>query len=138
MTATNIAPVAISDRSAASILRRQRLAQPPDQPLEGALELRHRRDVVVERHLPRLGDHLSLLADWKISGLHYQRTAELWLQNMDAHRDEILPLFTDTYGPNQAKKWWSYWRIFYMSCAELWGYRGGAEWLVSHYLFRKP
>jgi cyclopropane-fatty-acyl-phospholipid synthase len=83
-------------------------------------------------------DDLKHVADWKVSGTNYQRTAEHWLQNMDAHRAEILPIFAATYGADQATKWWSYWRVFYMSCAELWGYRGGEEWLVSHYLFRKP
>ncbi len=88
--------------------------------------------------LPRFQDDLKLVEDWKVNGRHYQQTAEHWLQNMDAHREEILPLFRDTYGPDQAVKWWAYWRTFYMACAELWGYRGGEEWLVSHYLFRKP
>ena len=83
-------------------------------------------------------DDLKLVSDWKVNGRHYQRTAEHWLQNMDAHRDEILSLFRDTYGPDQATKWWAYWRTFYMACAELWGYHDGEEWLVSHYLFRKP
>jgi cyclopropane-fatty-acyl-phospholipid synthase len=83
-------------------------------------------------------DSLQLVADWKINGNHYRRTAEHWLANMDAHKEEILPLFATTYGPDQARKWWAYWRVFYLSCAELWGYRGGEEWLVSHYLFRKP
>ncbi len=57
---------------------------------------------------------------------------------MDTHRDEILPLFAQTYGPENARLWWTRWRIFYLSCAELWGYRAGQEWLVSHYLFQKP
>jgi cyclopropane-fatty-acyl-phospholipid synthase len=87
--------------------------------------------------LTHFQERLSLAEDWTLSGVHYQRTAEAWLVNMDAHRDEILPLFRDTYGPNQARKWWAYWRVFFMSCAELWGYRGGDEWMVSHYLFRK-
>ncbi|MBI3884963.1 MAG: class I SAM-dependent methyltransferase [Opitutae bacterium] len=83
-------------------------------------------------------DDLQLLQDWKVNGRHYARTAEHWLRNMDAHETEIRPLFVATYGAGQAGKWWSYWRIFYLSCAELWKYRGGTEWHVSHYLFQKP
>ncbi len=87
--------------------------------------------------LSHFQDDLTLEADWKVNGRHYQQTAEHWLQNMDAHREEILPLFAETYGANQTTKWWVYWRVFYMACAELWGYRNGEEWLVSHYRFVK-
>jgi cyclopropane-fatty-acyl-phospholipid synthase len=83
-------------------------------------------------------DDLRLETRWAVSGTHYQKTAEAWLRNMDAHRTEILPLFAETYGEAQATRWWVYWRVFFMACAELWGYRGGEEWIVSHYRFRKP
>ena len=86
----------------------------------------------------RFQHDLKLEADWKVNGTHYAQTAEHWLQNMDAHRAEIMPLFVQTYGAGAARKWWSYWRVFYLSCAELWNYRDGAEWHVSHSLFRKP
>ncbi len=88
--------------------------------------------------LMQFQNDLKLTADWKVDGTHYQRTAEHWLERMDANRAEILPLLAETYGRKQATKWWAYWRVFYMSCAELWGYRQGTEWLVSHYLFQKP
>ena len=88
--------------------------------------------------LPQFQDDLKLVTDWQVDGTHYQKTAEDWLKNMDTHREEIFPLFIDTYGRDQATKWWAYWRVFYLSCAELWGYHGGREWIVSHYLFRKP
>ena len=83
-------------------------------------------------------DDLRIEAHWQVSGMHYSRTSEAWLANMDAHKAEILPLFAETYGADQTVKWWSYWRLFYLACAELWGYRGGEEWLVSHYRFVKP
>ncbi len=87
---------------------------------------------------PRFQDDLRLVADWKVNGRHYAQTAEHWLQNMDAHRIEIMPLFVEAYGAGQARKWWSYWRVFYLACAELWWFHEGEEWQVSHYLFRKP
>ncbi|MDI1319514.1 MAG: cyclopropane-fatty-acyl-phospholipid synthase [bacterium] len=86
----------------------------------------------------RFQDDLQLVESWKVNGTHYAQTAEHWLQNMDAHRAEIMPLFAETYGAKDAVKWWAYWRVFYLACAELWNFRAGGEWHVSHYLFRKP
>ncbi len=83
-------------------------------------------------------DDLQLRQHWQVNGQHYQKTAECWLTNMDAHREQIMPVFIDTYGAAQAQKWWNYWRVFFMSCAELWGYNHGREWFVSHYLFARP
>lgn len=82
-------------------------------------------------------DDLKIHRHWRVSGTHYQRTAEAWLQNMDQNDAVIRPLLEKTYGETEAAKWRAYWRVFFMSCAELWGYRNGGEWMVSHYLFRK-
>ena len=79
----------------------------------------------------RLVDH------WQVPGTHYQLTSEAWLSNMDAKRAEVMPILARAYGADQATRWWVYWRVFFMSCAELWGYDGGREWFVSHYLFEK-
>ena len=80
---------------------------------------------------------LRLVDHWQVDGRHYQLTSEAWLQKMDAHRRELMPILAGAYGADQARKWWVYWRVFFMSCAELFGYEGGREWLVSHYLFEK-
>lgn len=46
------------------------------------------------------------------------------------------PLFRETYG-DDAAIWFQRWRIFFMACAELFGYRHGSEWGVSHYRFAR-
>jgi cyclopropane-fatty-acyl-phospholipid synthase len=85
--------------------------------------------------LPRFKRDVRLVEQWAEDGTHYERTCNEWLKNMDRNKDEILPLFRDVYGADQAVKWWVYWRVFFMSCAELFGYRNGLEWRVQHYLF---
>lgn len=80
----------------------------------------------------RIRDH------WRLDGTHYQKTAEAWLANMDANRSRVLEIFAKTYGATDAAKWRVRWRAFFMACAELWGYHGGTEWIVSHSSLAKP
>ena len=64
------------------------------------------------------------------------KSAEAWLANLDRSRKEILALFAEVYGKDQATSWLVRWRVFFMACAELFGYAHGQEWMVSHYLFK--
>ncbi len=82
----------------------------------------------------RCQDHLRLRRHWRWDGTHYQRTAEAWLARMDARRDELAPLFRQTYG-DEADRWWSRWRLFFLAVSELFGHAHGQRWWVSHYLF---
>ena len=84
-----------------------------------------------------LQDRLAVEKHWRVNGRHYSRTAEAWLENQDDRRREIMPIMQDVYGLEDATRWFQRWRIFFMACAELWGYNKGEEWLVSHYLLRK-
>jgi cyclopropane-fatty-acyl-phospholipid synthase len=90
-----------------------------------------------DHYLYYWNEDLRVKKHWRVSGLHYSKTSEAWLANMDRNKAAIIPLFEKTYGKEQATKWWVYWRVFYMACAELWGYENGEEWFVSHYLLEK-
>src|SRR5262245_9901581 len=80
-------------------------------------------------------DDLRLARRWRWDGTHYERTANAWLANLDARRAAVWPQLERAYGAHAAALWWVRWRIFFMSCAELFGYEGGTRWWVSHYLF---
>jgi cyclopropane-fatty-acyl-phospholipid synthase len=83
----------------------------------------------------RFQDDLQLLSRWRWNGRHYAKTSEAWLVNMDANRAALWPLFEATYGSEHAATWWTRWRLFFLSCAELFAFEGGECWRVSHYLF---
>ncbi len=82
-------------------------------------------------------DSLCFENRWDWGGVEYQKTAEAWLDKLDAAHDDVFAIFSDTYGKADAKMWVNRWRIFFMACAELFGMRGGDEWRVSHFLFNK-
>lgn len=81
---------------------------------------------------------LQLEKQWALSGTHYRKTLEAWLQKMDRQKEAIMPIFRKTYGCAEAEKWWNYWRLFFLSCAEFFAFRGGNEWFISHYRFVLP
>lgn len=80
---------------------------------------------------------LGIINQWIVNGTHYEKTANAWAENMYRHRPAVEKILSATYGADQVKKWWVYWKVFFLACAELWGYKNGNEWMVSHYLFQK-
>jgi cyclopropane-fatty-acyl-phospholipid synthase len=73
---------------------------------------------------------------WLVEGTHYGRTAEHWLDNLEARRARVLAVFAATYGVDSAELWFQRWRLFFLACAEMFAYADGHEWFVSHNLLR--
>ncbi len=89
--------------------------------------------------LLRFQDDLRIERHYRVNGVHYSKTLEAWLCRQDERVDEVLAIFKKTYGDSRAAAiWLQRWRMFYMACSELFRFNAGREWMVSHYLFRKP
>lgn len=84
------------------------------------LLLRFQRDMVVADH-------------WVVDGRHYRATAEAWLANLDRSADRAREILAEVHGVADADRWLHRWRLFFLACAELFGYHGGREWWVAHY-----
>jgi len=74
----------------------------------------------------RFDRDLVIAEQWRLDGTHYAKTSEAWYANLMEHRAELEPLLG---GRAKLQRW----RVFFLACAELFGYRGGSEWLVAHY-----
>jgi cyclopropane-fatty-acyl-phospholipid synthase len=72
---------------------------------------------------------LAIADEWRVAGTHYAKTAEAWHENLVANRDAVMALLD--------RRRYHRWRVFFLACAELFGYRDGTEWLVAHYRFIK-
>jgi cyclopropane-fatty-acyl-phospholipid synthase len=78
-------------------------------------------------------NRLAVEEHWRINGMHYNRTALAWLNNLDRGRAEVLSILQEHYGGQHAERWLQRWRMFFIACAELFGFRNGEEWFLSHY-----
>jgi cyclopropane-fatty-acyl-phospholipid synthase len=85
----------------------------------------------------RFQDDLRFVSRWRWNGRHYEKTANAWLANVDAQRADALRVLAKVHGEDAAEMWLQRWRVFFMACAELFGYREGNEWWVGHYLFER-
>ena len=84
--------------------------------------------------IPGFDRDMVIEAGWRVGGEHYERTARAWRENLEARRTEILPVLAELYGAD-APRWFHRWRLFFLACEELFGYRKGTEWMVGHYRF---
>jgi cyclopropane-fatty-acyl-phospholipid synthase len=84
----------------------------------------------------RVGGPLEVEASWVVPGTHYARTAGAWLARLDADWPRAVDALAGerprAWGERQAHRW----RLFFLACQELFGFAGGAEWVVSHALLR--
>ncbi len=84
-----------------------------------------------------LRSNLDYRKSWMLPGTHYEKTSNAWLAKMDLNKDKILSLFEREYSKSIAKRKFHFWRLFYIACAEIFGYDNGKEWVISHHLFKK-
>jgi cyclopropane-fatty-acyl-phospholipid synthase len=75
---------------------------------------------------------LELEAQWRVSGLHYEKTANAWLANLDARSEAVREALAGPAGRSEAALARQRWRLFFLACAELFGFAGGSEWFVTH------
>lgn len=78
---------------------------------------------------------LSVERQWRRDGRNYERTARAWLENLDSHRQLVEQCLSEA-GSVEPGREVERWRLFFLACAELFGYKNGEEWFVAHYQLR--
>lgn len=84
-----------------------------------------------------MDDDLSVEEHWRINGKHYAKTLRAWLNKIDKNVRYATDALQKNLSQDEARLQVGRWRIFFMACEELFGFKGGEEWYVSHYLLKK-
>jgi cyclopropane-fatty-acyl-phospholipid synthase len=84
--------------------------------------------------LLRFQRDLEVRESWAVAGTHYGRTLAAWLERLDAHADRARVVLGDAVGERRAARALAAWRLFLLSTEQMWSWRDGEEWMVSHYL----
>lgn len=79
---------------------------------------------------------LEVIKHWRLDGRHYKKTLDAWLKKLDSRKTDVRRVIAQTYGAKNETLWLSNWRLFFLSCSEVWGIKRGREYLVTHYLLR--
>lgn len=87
--------------------------------------------------LERCGSPMALVSQRNWNGRHYAKTCRAWLRNQDQSEGPIRQILAETYGDTEITRWHHRWRMFFMSCEELFAFNDGDEWFVSHYVFER-
>ncbi|CAH1778256.1 unnamed protein product, partial [Owenia fusiformis] len=82
-------------------------------------------------------DDLVCVDHWRINGCNYSKTLEAWLVKMDERIGKVKPIFEKAYGADEVDQQVFNWRLFFIFCSEVFGYKDGNEWIVAHHLFKK-
>eukprot|EP00039_Didymoeca_costata_P009016 m.119592 g.119592 ORF g.119592 m.119592 type:complete len:349 (-) comp14323_c0_seq5:356-1402(-) len=84
-------------------------------------------------------DHMRIIKTKFINGVDYQKTLEAWRELHEQHKAKIVDIF-EKARPGEGYADWVAWWMFYVTCAECFGYDGGrgagTEWFSQLYLFK--
>jgi cyclopropane-fatty-acyl-phospholipid synthase len=83
--------------------------------------------------LPRVSAPLALEEHWVVPGTHYARTSEAWHARLLENAEAATAALTGPLPLEEARIQVRRWQMFFLACAELFGFDGGREWHVSHY-----
>ena len=77
---------------------------------------------------------LAVRESWALDGTHYARTLGSWRERLDANAEQALEILAGAAGERHARGSLAAWRLFLISTEQMWRWRGGSEWMVSHHL----